>query len=394
MPHVNPAILRWARNAAGLTEADAAHKIGLNPAYGLDGAQRLRALEAGDQPPSRTVLSKMAAVYRRPLLSFYLDAPPTVGEQVEDFRALPDRRPESEPLVQALVRDVRARQQLVRGFLEDEEAEPLPFIGSAQMANGVDQLAVAISRRLGFQLDLFRGAGSPEAAFAYLRERAESAGVFVLLIGDLGSHHTELDTEAFRGFALSDPIAPFVVINDRDSRSAWSFTLLHELAHLWLGVSGVSGAHAETRVERLCNDVASRVLLPLAESQALVLRPWNDIDQLAESIAALAAPRRLSRTLVALRLYQAGHLTEEQWEAARAWFRDAWRRERARRREERPPGGGGPNAHVVRRHHLGSALVLLVARAMSEGALTPTKAGKVLGVRPRNVDVLLRGRAA
>ena len=44
-----------------------------------------------------------------------------------------------------------------------------------------------------------------------------------------------------RGFALADEVAPFVVINHQDHRGAWSFTLLHELTHLWLGETGVSG---------------------------------------------------------------------------------------------------------------------------------------------------------
>src|SRR3546814_17037769 len=64
--------------------------------------------------------------------------------------------------------------------------------------------------------------------------------------------------DAFRGFALADPIAPFVVINDRDAKTAWSFTLLHEVAHLWIGATGVSGGHFEGSTEQFCNDVASR----------------------------------------------------------------------------------------------------------------------------------------
>jgi Zn-dependent peptidase ImmA (M78 family) len=85
----------------------------------------------------------------------------------------------------------------------------------------------------------FRSQSSAEEAFSFLRSRAEEVGVFVLLKGDLGSHHTAIDLQTFRGFALADPVAPFVVINDQDSKSAWSFTLIHELAHLWLGQTGV-----------------------------------------------------------------------------------------------------------------------------------------------------------
>ena len=35
--------------------------------------------------------------------------------------------------------------------------------------------------------------------------------------GNLGSHHTDLEVEVFRGFALADDFAPFVVVNPKDS---------------------------------------------------------------------------------------------------------------------------------------------------------------------------------
>ncbi|MFY1080099.1 ImmA/IrrE family metallo-endopeptidase, partial [Escherichia coli] len=78
--------------------------------------------------------------------------------------------------------------------------------------------------------------------------------------GNLGSHHSALNVELFRGFALSDKVAPFVVINDQDSEQAWSFTLLHELAHIWLGQTGVSGGRPTSVIETFCNDVAGRIL--------------------------------------------------------------------------------------------------------------------------------------
>ena len=40
---------------------------------------------------------------------------------------------------------------------------------------------------------------------------------------------------------------------------------------------------------------------------------------------------------------------------------------------------GGPNYYIVRRHRLGAALLNFVARNMSEGVLTPTRASKLLG---------------
>jgi Zn-dependent peptidase ImmA (M78 family) len=53
-----------------------------------------------------------------------------------------------------------------------------------------------------------------------------------------------------------------VVINDQDVKTAWSFTLLHELAHLWIGANGVMEHSPKVAVR---HDVASQFLLPTNE---------------------------------------------------------------------------------------------------------------------------------
>jgi Zn-dependent peptidase ImmA (M78 family) len=207
-------------------------------------------------------------------------------------------------------------------------------------------------------------------------------------MGNLGSHHTAIDVEAFRGFALADTIAPFVVINDQDHRSAWSFTLIHELAHLWLGTTGVSGGSADVQIEKFCNDIAAGFLLPRSELAAVQIDRSAHLQSAAQKIGEFAESRHLSRTMVAYNLARAGVISDETWLALAALFRAQWRQGRDAQRE-RQRDGTGPNYYVVRRHRLGAALLQFVSRNMSEGALTPTKAGRVLGVKPRSVAPLL-----
>src|SRR3546814_6821871 len=72
MPRIKPSILKWARESAGLSLEEAAPKVGINDARGQSGAERLLALETAEGDVSRPVLLKMAKVYRRPLVSFYM----------------------------------------------------------------------------------------------------------------------------------------------------------------------------------------------------------------------------------------------------------------------------------------------------------------------------------
>jgi feruloyl esterase len=149
------------------------------------------------------------------------------------------------------LRDVRARQAMVRDVLLDDDAHrELQFVGSSSMDDGTAAILASIRQTLKLDVAEYRAQTSAETAFALLRAKAEAAGIFVLLIGNLGSHHSSIDVEAFRGFALADKVAPFVVINDQDATTAWSFTLLHELAHLWLGKTGVSGRSADLQIEK------------------------------------------------------------------------------------------------------------------------------------------------
>lgn len=389
MPNVKPEIMRWARDTAGLSPAAAVAKLQLRAARGKSATERLLALESGDDRPTRPMLVKMARVYRRPLLTFYLSRPPVVVARGEDFRTLPEAPDRTEEaLLDALMRNVRARQAMVRDILEDDDdLEPLPFIGSMTIEDGVRAVRESIRDVLGVDVAEFRATRTLNEAFGMLRDAAEEVGVFVLLVGDLGSHHTALDTTVFRGIALSDEIAPFVVMNPDDSKAARSFTLLHELAHLWLGLTGVSGGgFPALRAERFCNEVASTYLLP--ESELAELATERDED-LMPAVAAFARERNISASMVSYRLYKARRIDQGTWQRLRDDFHDRWVEQRAAAREQARARGTGPGYYQVRRHRVGSALVEFVRRTMRAGDLTTTKAGTVLGVKPKNVAGLV-----
>ena len=387
---VNPEILTWARSTAGLSLEAAATRLGFKDTRNGTAVERLEALEAGVDEPSRPALLKMAGLYRRPLLTFYLPAPPARAERGEDFRTLPDdQRIDSAAMIDALVRDVRARQSQVRGLLEEEEAQPLVAVAASRIEDGVQTVARRLAHWLQFDLSTFRRERTVENAFAYLRAAAERAGVFVLLIGNLGSHHSAIDPEAFRGFALADPIAPFVVINDQDAKVAWSFTLLHELVQVAIGATGISGGSMESVIEVFCNEIAGELLLPRAELAAFAVAA--DDARARADITAFAQDRNVSRAMVAYRLRLVGLLSEGRWRAINQTFREEYLRDREERRARERANDSGPSYYVVRRHRVGGALLELVRRSLDEGALTPTRAGKILGVKARNVEPLVAG---
>ena len=89
------------------------------------------------------------------------------------------------------------------------------------------------------------------------------------------------------------------------------FTLAHELAHLWIGQSGVSDATAkvvpEREVERWCNQVAAELLVPLA-----ILRgEYQQNVPLESEVGRLARRFKVSTLVIIRRLRDAGHLSKD-----------------------------------------------------------------------------------
>jgi Zn-dependent peptidase ImmA (M78 family) len=320
MPDVNPDILVWARETAGLTPEEAVRKLGINPSKNMTGAEKLAAHEKGVLSPSRPLLLKMSQQYRRPLVAFYMKNRPAQGARSEDFRNIPDRDPDSDILISVLVRNVRARQSAVKEILVDDESPRLKFVGSKSVKSGPDAVLESIIEVTGIKREEFRAKSTPELAFAYLRAKVEAAGVFVLLIGNLGSHHTAIDAEAFRGFALADEIAPFVVINDQDARTAWSFTLIHELAHIWLGASGISGKVSDAEAEKFCNTVANRFFLSDAELDTVDIAKNLPLQEVISKIADFAKKRHISGSMVAYGLLRKDVITIETWRSITHFF--------------------------------------------------------------------------
>ncbi len=396
---INPKILIWARESAGLSIDEAADKIGLTSSETTSAADKLTALEVGTKSPTRTQLAKIAKTYCRPLITFYMQEPPPRGERGSDFRVHSARVSLREnALLDALLRDIRGRQEMVRSLLEDEdEAVSLPFVGSADLSNTVSSVARTIHDRLGLPVTDLGRPGGPDVLFKDIRSRCERLGVFVLLIGDLGSHHSVLADSVFRGFALADKIAPFIVINDQDAKAARSFTLLHELTHIWIGQSGVSGGvdtsentTPQEPIERFCNDVASEILLPEAvlSKQPVELRA-GEKDAAHTVIGQIAKTWSVSESMVAYRFHRMGWITSTVYDQLSGDYVARWKAIKVKEKKKAKESEGGPSYYKIKQHKLGNALIDVVHRTLRENLLTHTKAAKLLGVKTSSVEPLL-----
>jgi Zn-dependent peptidase ImmA (M78 family) len=152
------------------------------------------------------------------------------------------------------------------------------------------------------------------------------------------------------------------------------FTLAHELAHIWLGESGVSDPEAGSvpgqRIERWCNQVAAELLMPLEE-----LREAHEPDSpVAVEIQRLARLFKVS-TLVALRrLFDGGFIDQ-----ATLWR--CYRQEVERIRGLDRGGSGGGDFYRTLGARTGKLFARAILSSTLEGQTLFQDAFRMLGVR-------------
>ena len=106
---------------------------------------------------------------------------------------------------------------------------------------------------------------------------------------------------------------PLVFINTRDARAAQLFTLVHEIAHIWIGESAVSNPirtfTSGGAVEQHCNQVAAEVLIPLAEFRS----KWRQRADAESQFRTIAMEYKVSSLVALHRALDAGFVTRDEF---------------------------------------------------------------------------------
>ena len=255
---VRPELLRWARERAGFSAEALARRIPQLPAW-----------ERGEVLPTLKQVEKFAKATYAPVGYLFLAQPPVEAVPIPDFRApAASRVNRPSPDLLDSIYICQQRQEWYRDFARSEGEDRLHFVGSAELTSSVTEIAARMRAALGFDVEERRRIPTWTDALRRFIDQADLLGVLVMISGVVGSNNRrKLDPNEFRGFALSDDLAPLVFINGADTKAAQMFTLAHELAHIWLGQSALSDVDPvsapSNRVEIWCNQVAAELLVPI-----------------------------------------------------------------------------------------------------------------------------------
>ena len=303
-------MLQWAVDRAGVAMGDVRARF-----------QKYDEWMAGTANPTLKQLEDFARYTYSAVGFFFGSEPPELTLPIPDFRTLDGTRPGNpSPDLLDTVYLCQQRQEWYVSYARSVGSEPLPFVGGLSIELDVVKAGEAIRAALGLELSVRMALPTWEDALRQLIQLADDAGVLVMVSGVVGSNNTrKLDTEEFRGFALSDPVAPLMFVNGSDTKSAQMFTLAHELAHLSLGQSALSDSTAakvaNVDIEQWCNRVAAEMLVPLGLFKEMY-RPGESIDG---EMQRLAKVFKVSTLVVLRRMFDAGGLPREEfWELYKA----------------------------------------------------------------------------
>lgn len=368
---LQPAVLQWARKRAGISLEELACKAKVSQ-------ERVLEWERSGKI-SIAQADRLADCTHTPLGLLYLTYPPAEPLPIADFRTrTDDPPPHSSPDLLETVYLMQRRQSWMRDELIESGTEPLAYIGAYELDESPLQVAAGMRQLLKLADGWAAVEGSWTNALGLMRDRAEAAGVLVVFNGIVGNNtRRKLDPDEFQGFALVDAYAPLIFVNGADVKAAQIFTLAHELAHLFVGESGLSkfvdldpGHHA---IEQFCNEAAAEFLVPEEGLRAF----WPTAKSSADPYQTLARHFKVSSIVGARRALDISLISRDAFHQ----FYRAYREDQHQRRS----GGDFWNLPKWR---IGPKFAAAVIRATKAGRLSYREAYALTGLKGTSFEKL------
>lgn len=360
--NIQPELLRWVIQRAGVSEEKAIEAFPL-----LNGWLALEKL------PTLSQLKSFAEKFYVPLGYLFMSKLPIENIPFPMFRGDAGQQKHFDLNVYDTVMNIQARQEWLEEYLEENEIDTCDFVGTVDahtstISEVVNKLRTILDldSRWAFSL------ATPDAAVSLLGQKLEDAGVFLAYNGVVGNNtHRPLKVSECRGFALVNEKAPYIFVNSADSKSAQLFTLIHEVAHLMLGVSA---GHAGSEVlyheatEQYCDMVAAEFLVP-----ASLLRDiWENDTK--------SASRRfkVSELVIARRAHDLDLMSN-------ADYRAFWLMYSQRRIQVKKNASGG-SFYLTSVKRVGHNFAVHVRNAVNNKQLSYTEAYRLTGLYGKTYD--------
>lgn len=331
---------------------------------------------SNEEHPTLKQLEQLAKATSTPLGFFFLSEPPKLKLPIPHYRTVDDSHTSQPgPDLLETVQTMERRQAWMRDYLLDMGQEPLPYVGSCHITTNPKEVAKLIRKSLGIDNGWAANCRNWQEALQMLINKAENIGILVVRNGIVGNNtHRKLNVDEFRGFVLADDYVPLIFINGADGKAAQMFTIAHELAHVWFGVSAAFDLSAmqpaNEAIERVCNQTAAEFLVPEDELRL----EWNGVRKDPERFNVLARHFKVSSIVIARRTLDLALISKDEYfEFYNALIE-------IERKQSQDSDGGG-DFYLVQNFRVGRRFAEAVFTSAKEGRLQYNEAYRLTGLK-------------
>lgn len=356
----NPKMIRWAREDAGYEFDELPKSLANAPLW-----------ESGKVQPTWTDLRNLANKYKRPPV-FYLmsETPKDEDDHIIEFRS----EEKIEDYSSELRLEIRKAKYRRNAFinLNSEMGFTLPNFSNKKISTNNSSifaeklrkiLNVSFESQKEWILNDNKKKKYDHSIFLYnWKEIVHNLGILVFETEDVSEGEMS-------GLSLYHDICPIILLNGKNTPNRRIFTLIHELAHIFMGKSTICDVDKKNRKETFCNKVAAETLVPLPLKDEQIFYKKGTIK-----LGSLSHEYGVSKQVIILRLYALNKVSKE--------FKDLTlkeielhNKEQKRKKKERNKNsdGGGMSILTKKRKYEGKPYSRFMLNAYENRVISSTK---------------------
>jgi len=372
--YITAEVFKWARESAKMTEEIAASKVSVS-------IDKFKEWEKGEDFPTIRQAQTLAKAYRRPFALFFLPDIPKDFQPLQDFRKTGSKELSTSSIF--IIREIQQKQSWISEVNKDNNENRVPFIGKFTIKDNPVLVANDIISTLKIN-PLNYKTNNPIIEWI---DKAESNGIFISRTSFI---HTrlKLDSSEIQGFAIADDFAPFIFINSDDWNAPQLFTLVHELAHLWIAETGISNevdlpiknTGVYNPIELFCNEVAANALIPKEYLDSLDSKAFDNAKDVFKNAKVIGVSsfallvRALNLNIISLSTYK------RLKDFADIEYNEFLKREEEKKRKQKEKPGG-PNYFFIKLNRNSRLFTQTVLDAFRGGVIEPSMASNLLNLQ-------------
>ncbi|AVR43933.1 hypothetical protein C7S20_00870 [Christiangramia fulva] len=330
----------------------------------------------GNKYPTIKQLEDFTHKVHVPFGYLFLNEPPQEELNIPFFRTGKGDVQKVSLNVYHTIQMLQERQTWLTEYLTESGYDDLGFVESFDKNDSYREIVNSIRKTLGLNEDWAKEFKTWEETLDYLTRKIEDIGIIITFNGVVGNNtRRKINVEECRGFVLVNKKAPFLFINSTDAKAAQMFTLLHEIAHIWLGESaGFDNDDmlpADNPIEKLCDKVAAEFLVPEIHFKEL----WKT----SKNFSTLSRNLKVSPIVIARRALDLNLITKGEFFE----FYNSYIKSFQIKKENQTSGG---NFYATARKRVSLRFVNFVNNAVKENNLLYRDAYRLTNLRGNTYD--------